>query len=377
MGLDNLVDDEGGSTAPVKKSYDEMSTTDVQHIIKDIPEEHKEFFKQNPVPERHGRGKQSHAQKRKYIQHLNFFCNVLKNIQENELESKIMRRSWCYYLEGKGYVSKGNFDHVERQIDRGRKIGLLPMKFLNDDDACDWANFPNVTDAPDEEEWVENQLNSLYQKYPGSDFWIDKDYFMIMLVEKIDLKDTVYGPICDKYHIPIANARGWSNITTRGYIIDFFDEAWSRDQSPVILYAGDFDPTGLFMGSEDQLKKNIREYRLKPWLDEMEHIRVGINEDFIQEHDISWIENLESASGKPADTSKSWVSNYVQQHGRRKVEANALITSDVRGDAQEEFEEILDDYIGKDAPLKYNRQKLEEQKEVEEMIDDVVDFENL
>ena len=60
---------------------------------------------------------------------------------------------------------------------------------------------------------------------------------------------------------------------------------------------------------------------------------------------MSWIENLETGSGKDADESKPIVKRYVKEFGRRKVEANALVVDPEAG--RDLCERAIVKYLGK------------------------------
>jgi hypothetical protein len=59
--------------------------------------------------------------------------------------------------------------------------------------------------------------------------------------------------------------------------------------------------------------------------------RFGLNADFIDEHGLTWIDNLETSSGGQLDDpnhndhDKSYVQDYIAEFGVRKCEANALV----------------------------------------------------
>jgi hypothetical protein len=60
-------------------------------------------------------------------------------------------------------------------------------------------------------------------------------------------------------------------------------------------------------------------------------IRFGLNADFIDEHGLTWIDNLGTSSGGQLDDpehndhDKSYVQDYIAEFGVRKCEANALV----------------------------------------------------
>ena len=59
--------------------------------------------------------------------------------------------------------------------------------------------------------------------------------------------------------------------------------------------------------------------------------RFGLNADFIAAHNLTWIDNLETGSGKNLADPRhknfhhDYVQNYIKRFGVRKVEANALV----------------------------------------------------
>ncbi len=82
-----------------------------------------------------------------------------------------------------------------------------------------------------------------------------------------------------------------------------------------------------------------------------------MNFDFIEENNLTWIENLETSSGGRLDSPrhpdhyKPYVQSYLEQYGARKVEANALV---VRPEAGRELcQQAILKYVNDDAPQGY------------------------
>jgi hypothetical protein len=85
--------------------------------------------------------------------------------------------------------------------------------------------------------------------------------------------------------------------------------------------------------------------------------RFGLNYDFIDVNALSWIDNLETASGKRLDDPthkdfhKDYVQGYLRQFGARKVEANALV---VRPEAGRNLcQEAINRYVPPSAIRRY------------------------
>jgi hypothetical protein len=127
----------------------------------------------------------------------------------------------------------------------------------------------------------------------------------------------------------------------------------------VILYCGDHDPAGLNIS--DTLRKNLSELLTHAeWLRLADHLtidRFGLNADFIDKHNLTWIDNLDTGSGKSLadprhkDHKSAYVQNYIREFGVRKVEANALV---VRPDAGRELcKQAIFKYLSEDAPNQY------------------------
>ena len=207
------------------------------------------------------------------------------------------------------------------------------------------------------------------------------------MVEKIDLRN-LFSRICNDLQIPIANARGWSDINLRNNLIKKFAAAKERGQKPVLLYCGDYDPAGIDISNT--LKKNLNDLENATGYNtndlDLEVDRFGINLDFIEENNLVWIDNLMTATGghiaslvngeivqgktkKGAphpDFNKPSVQKYLREVGVRKVEANALIVAPEKG------KELLLKAIYKYHPEEVCNSYLEERKVRREHIDEVL-----
>ena len=189
-----------------------------------------------------------------------------------------------------------------------------------------------------------------------------------MVVEKIDLV-TLFRPVCAKYHIPIANSKGWSSMLQRAEYARRFHEAEEKGLKCVLLYCGDHDPDGLRIS--EFLRKNLRDLRDIQWADgtegydpgtggnpwDLEIHRFGLNRDFIEEHGFTWIDNLITGSGKnlASPSHKNHYSEYVQDYlstvGARKCEANVLVTDTVI--ARDLCRDAIEAYLGEDATKRF------------------------
>jgi hypothetical protein len=304
------------------------------------------------------RGRPSPAARDAYDVDLRQFCELITEIN-SRLEFQVSSRGWCYILEEHG-LKKGDFDGAQDLMAECRRQRLLPMDIVAEDGARAFENIEYIDDTSPKEE-AEDILNRAlrgHHAYWPFSFWDDQDYYVEMLVKKIDLK-TLFGPICSKFYIKIANARGWSDMNMRWAKLERIRTHAAAGRHCVILYCGDHDPAGLNIS--ECLRRNLSELLTQAeWLAVMDSVtvdRFGLNADFIAANNLSWIDNLETGSGRSLadprhkDHNCAYVQNYLRQFGARKVEANALV---VRPDARRALcRQAILKYVPEDAPKLY------------------------
>ena len=277
-----------------------------------------------------GRGRQSAESEAVYKQSLTRFCTAIIEIR-SRLDFQVSARGWCYILEEYG-LPKGDFDRAQTLITQCRKEGFLPLDIVAEDTARAFQNLEDIdeTDIEDEAQSIIDYVDQAHLHYTPQSFWEDQPCYIEMLVEKVDLK-SLFHPICSQYRVPIANARGWSDLNSRAAMMKRFVRWEDQGKQCVLLYCGDHDPVGLQIS--DSLKSNLED--LAPavgWHPENLIVdRFGLNLDFIEQQRLTWIDNLETGSRRRLDDprhpdhAKPFVQNYLKRFGARKVEANALV----------------------------------------------------
>jgi hypothetical protein len=307
---------------------------------------------------------------------LELFADQMQQISR-QIGFKVSARGWAYLLEGQRLINKDQFDRVETVINSCRKKGILPIDFVAEEEGRQFSGVEVPTsDSPCEylKRFLDYPLSC--HRYYTPDWWEDEEYYIQMLVEKIDLK-TLFEPVCEKYHIPIATSKGWSSMLQRAQYARRFQEAEEKGLQCVLLYAGDHDPDGLRIS--DFIRSNLDEIKNIEWENgdpgydpaNLEIRRFGLEYDFIVKHKLTWIDNLITGSGKNLASpnhknhSMSYVQDYLKTIGERKCEANAIvIMPDV---ARRLVENVIIEYLGKDA---LNRFQLK-RDEIRDQMDDI------
>jgi hypothetical protein len=277
------------------------------------------------------RGRPSPTVAAAYRDQLETFCAAILEINST-LDFEVGSRGWCYLLEEHG-LQKGDFDAAQRLINDCRKSGDLPLNICAEDSKRATSNLEEMDDEDPTEfaaGWVDHLRNQVHLNYQPRSFWDDVDVYVEMLVEKGDLK-SLFAPVVEAYHVPIASAGGWSDINGRAAMMKRFAEWEAKGKQCVLLYCGDHDPGGLNIS--ECLRINLDDLSGAVGWDPADLIidRFGLNYEFITAHGLTWIDNLETSAGERLDDphhhdhDKFYVQKYLNRFGARKVEANALV----------------------------------------------------
>jgi hypothetical protein len=302
---------------------------------------------------RRGRGRQAAAAAAAYEADLASFCAEILQINST-LDFRVSSRGWGYLLEGAGTITKGDLDEAQRLINDCRKAGLLPLDICAVDDkrAADGLEDLDDSNIEVEADEIVGYAERAHRYYTPVSFWDELPVYLELLVEKIDLKN-LFAPVCAEYHVALANGGGWNDIHGRAAIMRRFAAHEAAGRQCVLLYCGDHDPGGLNIS--DCLRGNFvdLEHAVGWSPDGLIIDRFGLNYDFIESQNLTWIDNSETGSGGKLDDPshpdhhKPYVQNYLRQFGARKVEANALVVGPAAGRAL--CQQAIERYLPRDA----------------------------
>jgi hypothetical protein len=294
---------------------------------------------------------------------------------------KVSSRGWGYIMEQKGFITKDQFDKVEDAINRCRRKGYLPVDFVAEEASREFSqvHIPNTQSFPSfVAAWLSTAHNCHNHFEP--DWWQDEEYYIQMVVEKIDLV-SLFEDICGTFHIPIANSKGWSSILQRAQYCRRFKDAEDRGLKCVLLYCGDHDPDGLRIS--DTIRKNLEDLKDVRWDDgedgyDPENLvieRFGLDYEFIQQNRLTWIDNLITGSGKNladprhANYNLPYLKEYLKKIGERKCEANAVVIVPEMG--RQLCTDAIERYLGDDAHKRFEEKKERTRLRIGEIMDEV------
>jgi hypothetical protein len=312
------------------------------------------------------RGRQSAEDEAGHREDRKRFCRLIVELSKG-MDFKIGSRGWCYILEQHG-LTKGEFDRAEALITECRKTGELPLDICAEDVSRETRGIENI-----DEDDIEAKADALIARvrdkahltYTPFSFWDDLPVYVETAVEKLDLRN-LFEPVAKEFCVPITNLKGWSDLNARAAMMRRLKAHEEAGRKCVLLLCGDHDPGGLLI--TETMRKNLDDLAdAVGWPPaNLVLIRFGLNADFIANAGLTWIDNLETSSGKRLDDpghpdhDKDYVQNYIARFGVRKCEANALVVAPDLG--RELFRNAILEHVPEDVPVRH-RERLDAERE--------------
>jgi hypothetical protein len=217
---------------------------------------------------------------------------------------------------------------------------LLPLDICAEDSKRADEGAEDIDDSSSEEKAaaILRYVAAAHWYYTPISFWTYQQYYVELGTEKSDLK-SLFARVTDELHVITQNLGGWPDLNVRAGMMRRFQEWEAKGKKCVLLYCGDHDPGGLQIS--DHLRANFEELESAVGWSPRNLIieRFGLDYDFIAAQGLTWIDNLETSSGRSLadphhpDFRKGYVQSYLKRFGARKVEANALVARPEAGRA--------------------------------------------
>jgi hypothetical protein len=194
----------------------------------------------------------------------------------------------------------------------------------------DWIDWSWIVDETREVEraatWVNpaHYIRAVAQSY-RRDFWLLQPRSVEVWSEKGTVRGTL-APVLERYAVPFRVMHGYGSATA------LYDAATDSGARLMILYCGDWDPSGLHMSEED-LPRRLRAYG-----GAAEIIRVALTEDDVDNTALPGFH----VDSKRTDSRWAW---FRHTYGTRCCELDALSPVLLR----ERVEESIQSYIDVDA----------------------------
>lgn len=252
--------------------------------------------------------------------------HLLERCQEIiEAVQPITVRGVCYRL----FVAKlidsmavKNTQKISRLLLWAREDGFVPWEWIVDESRQieDSGGFADL-----------EAYGRVIEKAYRRDFWAHQRNRLIVISEKATVTG-ILRPVLEQYGVPFFAVHGFNSATK---VHELALQIAEDKRKTVLLYVGDYDPSGLYMSRED-LPARLSKYGAGDFL----FRRIALIE--------SDLSDLPSFEAKKTDPRYGW---FVEKYGSDAWELDAMNPNDLR----ERVEEEIDSYIDADAWKQHKR----------------------
>lgn len=248
----------------------------------------------------------------------------------NEMDSMTIRQVY-YQLVSKHLIPNNinSYKNFDRIAVRGREKGLIDADKIID------TSKPVL--IPNQWNNLSDFLNDVKDAYTKNK-WQDQPYHVEVWMEKDALRG-VFKPITDQYGITLSIGKGYQSFTNlKDAPVRF------NGKKTIILYFGDFDPTGL------DIARAI-EARLKDSNSDLQFYRIALTLDQINEYSLPPI---------PTKVRDSRRDKFIAEYGDMAVELDALNPNVLRNLIESSIKNYLDSKL-------YEQSLVEENQDLSEL----------
>lgn len=160
-------------------------------------------------------------------------------------------RQVFYQMVGKEYIenTKPEYQMLSILIKWARIDEFIPWEMIEDRVRA----FHDFSGLKTKEEYIWQELREFLGRY-RRDILQTQDKYLEVWIEK-DALSSLFSKVCYPYTVPVVVCRGFSSVS---FLNDFRERLSQReDKVPVMLYFGDFDPSGVEM--LDAMKITLKE----------------------------------------------------------------------------------------------------------------------
>lgn len=251
--------------------------------------------------------------------------NKVKTILEDLKDYKPLTLRQVYYqLVGKGFIenSVSQYTMLSNLLKWARIEGHISWEDIEDRVRA----FHDLTGWDRSETFVKASLNHFLTGYKR-DLLQTQDKFIEVWIEK-DALSSVFTRVAGKYTIPVIVCRGFSSVS---FLNDFRERVETHEgKAPVMLYFGDFDPSGMEM--LEAMKTTLKD---EFGINGIEFKRVALKKEDIFTYKLP--HNPDALKKKDTRAKK-----HVEAYGELAVELDALRPDILEGKIKNGIEVELD-----------------------------------
>jgi len=243
---------------------------------------------------------------------------ISRILEEHKQYGKLTVRQVYYQLVTRGVIenSAKSYHRYDRHLTTGRKGGVIPWDAFEDRARMFYREPSPRYDIMAESDpkdalksWFRYALNPKISEEYNLSRWEDQPHYVELWIEK-DALAGFLSPLCETLGVGLVVSRGYTSYTFKQEAIKRFKER-DEEQSPVLLYLGDLDPSGydIYRCLEDEIKNEIDDAVVK---------RIGLNVGDVNQY------NLVPNIIKEGDTRTEKFKGFFPELGNNVYELDAL-----------------------------------------------------
>jgi hypothetical protein len=228
-------------------------------------------------------------------------------------------RAVCYQLFNQGLIpsmAKKETNRVGTQLVYAREEGLIPWRWIVDE-----TRRPERLLVWDDIDECVEATQASYRR----DYWLEQDYHVEVWSEKGTVRGTL-KPVLDRYQVTFRAMHGFSSATE---IHNAAEQAQQDDREWLILYVGDWDPSGMHMSAVDAPGR-LEQYGASVAFERL----ALLPEDHAPLQSLSF-----PASDKRADPRYQW---FVGRYGHTCWELDAMNPNELRRRVEDAIVQMID-----------------------------------
>ncbi len=278
--------------------------------------------------------------------------NALSVISEYD-KGILTLRGLHYQLVGLGMTNTQNhYKRVVSAMIKARWDGIVPFDTFSDHDREMIGNtdyeITNLEDSVEKgKEQVEAWMNSYYKNR-----WENQEYYPEVFIEKKALQG-VFSPVCYKNDVTLGACKGYPSLTFLNQATIRLKHAVANGKKPVILYFGDYDPSG------EDIPRAIKENIIALGCKQIEVRRIAL----MHEQVMAW--------GLPPAPAKKTDSRTANWDGIGQVELDAVNPKKLQRLCQEAIDCVFDSKLHEQLLSREERERAQYKQELRLFVESI------
>ncbi|TDY26125.1 hypothetical protein B0G81_6630 [Paraburkholderia sp. BL6665CI2N2] len=231
-------------------------------------------------------------------------------------------RSVCYQLFTRGLIEnmgRNETGNVSRLLTWAREHGQIEWSWIVDE----------TREVEQVAQWSDGAhfIQSLVGQY-RKDYWQDQPYNVELVSEKGTVRG-VLAAVLEEFGVPFRVMHGFASATATN---DMAGSINHREKPTVLLYVGDWDPSGMFMSEED-LPDRLERYGADPGRFQL--CRIALTHVDVSSDALPYF----LAETKKSDARYRW---FIRKYGEKCWEVDAMNSNDLRRRVRNSIVQHLD-----------------------------------